>query len=162
MGILAFFTKKRIATAPPPTSQDRETRFDNMNIDDLTKFVKRHSEDNSLTGHLMLKVHKRALRIAHFDNFTSQDDRDAAVCLSESLEKDIATYFYANDNCQALHLFWRRQELLKKNVKAVGVGSLSWLIVENKIPDAEVASFVLKPEYSHLLSDYRAWVMKSE
>jgi hypothetical protein len=43
---------------------------------------------------------------------------------------------------------------MERGAKTLGVGSLAWLLLENKIPDNQIPEFATRPEYGHLLNDF--------
>ena len=68
------------------------------------------------------------------------------------LKKDIKA---ANaNNPEFLRLMDEASEFMESNVRFMGFGSLGWLMKEHEIPPEQIVSFVMKPEYGHLLSDF--------
>jgi hypothetical protein len=96
---------------------------------------------------------QRLYEIALYDNHLPQAHREGA---SELLRVIKGTMEIAlSHSPEALAKYREANAFMEKEASRIGVGSLGWLLTENKISDeAEMIEFVARPEHRHLREDF--------
>lgn len=95
---------------------------------------------------------KRLYEIALYENHVSAEHRAAAVKLLKSLMQSMEASL-AN-NPEGLAAYRKANAYMEDNVRRHGLGSLSWLIVENRIAPEDILPYVTRPEHLQLLEDF--------
>jgi len=137
--------KKAVAqTQVPPQS------FESMSLTQIIEYIPTFNGSIPLSA--AIDLHKRLYKIALYDHHVNQQVRLQAMQVLDVLKKDIKA---ANaNNPEFLRLMDEASEFMESNVRFMGFGSLGWLMKEHEIPPEQIVSFVMKPEYGHLLSDF--------
>jgi hypothetical protein len=98
---------------------------------------------------------KRLYEIALYDNHVPDAHREGA---RKSLDLVKGTMeIWLSHSPDALAKYRKANAYMEENVRHIGVGSLGWLLAENKISDeAAMIEFMARPEHRHLRDDFYA------
>jgi len=96
---------------------------------------------------------RRLYEIALFDNHVPAEQRISALELLETVKWSVETGW--QDNPRAIEAYRRANAAIEDRAMRVGVGSLSWLIEENRIESTEeLIQFIALPEHALLLDTF--------
>src|SRR5271169_6201337 len=98
-------------------------------------------------------VTRRLYEIALFDNHVPAEQRISALELLETVKWTVETGW--QDNPRAIEAYRGANAAIEDRATRVGVGSLSWLIEENRIESTEeLIQFIALPEHALLLDTF--------
>jgi hypothetical protein len=93
---------------------------------------------------------RRLIDISFYDHNIPEDWRRAAAQLANAVRADLEK---GENNPEQLAAIRAACDKTMANARALGYGSLPWLLDEHKVPASDTIAFMLKPEHGHLLSD---------
>lgn len=120
---------------------------------DVLAFIRQLPTTQMPVGHATA-LGRRLYEIALFDNHVPEEERRAAIDLYRTIQT--STEETLRDNPAALAAFKEANRHQEEAVYKFGVGSLAWLIKENRIPDGEVVAYLARPENKEGLEDFYA------
>ena len=101
------------------------------------------------------RLTQRLYEIALYDNHLPDAHREGARKLLDLVKGTMEIWL--SHSPEALAKYREANANMEEGAKHVGVGSLAWLLAENKISgDAEMTEFVARPEHRHLRDDFYA------
>ena len=120
-----------------------------MSIDDILSYAassepKTYPECSSLL--------QKLYTIALYDNNVHEQHREIALRLAEALTADMEKALSGNSD--SLAAFRMANNYMIENVRLWGVGSLSWKITEESVSAADTFSYVMRPDFRHLVPAY--------
>ncbi|WP_112184143.1 hypothetical protein [Ralstonia sp. GX3-BWBA] len=147
----SLFGGNNKAVEPAPVEHQS---IESMSFAQIIEYL--HNLKGAMSQSVALGLHERLHEIALFDHDVDQQVRVWAMQVVDRLTKDIQA---ANaNNPDLLRNLDQATQLTMERARLGGVGSLAWLLKEHDIPNAEVVSFVMKPEHGHLVSSFIAAV----
>jgi hypothetical protein len=98
-------------------------------------------------------VTQRLYEVALFDNHVPTEQRISALELLESVKRIVETGW--KDHPNAIAAYEVANAAIEDRATRVGVGSLAWLIKENRIASTEeLIQFIALPEHAPLLDNF--------
>jgi hypothetical protein len=97
-------------------------------------------------------AHRRLYDLAYFQHSVDERDRRHAATLigglNESIESAVA------DLPQRLAAFRELMEFFESDIRLRGVGSLRWLLDDQKVPPEKILPFIMRPEHGPKLAAF--------
>jgi hypothetical protein len=127
--------------------------IDTMTFEQIAAFLS--SIDGPIASSYGLALTQRLYQIALYDNHIPQAYREGASKLLGVIKQTMETAYSASP--EVLAEYRKANARMEEGVRRFGVGSLAWLLLENKISDtAEMIEFVARPERRDLLDEFYA------
>ncbi|MGH8738094.1 MAG: hypothetical protein ACREVC_12110 [Burkholderiales bacterium] len=121
-----------------------------MSFPDIRDYVRQLPE--LITPQQATALTKRLYEIALYDNRIEKEQRIAALQLLDVLKSSVESVMTP----EFIEAYRQANAQMEEGVPRFGVGSLTWLIEENQIPNDEIVPFIARPEHTELLEDFFA------
>lgn len=95
---------------------------------------------------------KRLYEISLYEHHVPVEQRAAAFKLYEAIKADLEASLATNP--EALRAVQDANQFMEATVRLAGIGSLGWLIEENRVPAAEIVPYIMRREHATLLADF--------
>jgi len=157
MGIRGFFNsllqsvdKQSAPPAPLPQSTPVEVPedFTDFTLADILKYTS-SMVAAAQTTRTMARLSQRLLDIAFYERDISEQDRNSAAVLYESVVQDIEQSLV--NHPEGLAAFKSAQEMHFETLRNFGRGSLCWMIATPGLTDEEILKMVIDPANGQLL-----------
>jgi hypothetical protein len=156
----SFFRSQTNDRAEPPILQEQLSisydQLEGMSFPEVFTLLQSMLGNTPARARNLLPFIQRFYRIALYDNHVSQEHRETALQLAETLTADLEAALL--DNPQAVSALKLANRHMIENARLTGYGSLAWRLREYAIPDADLIPYVIKPEHRHLVPDFFAAV----
>jgi hypothetical protein len=129
-------------------AQQPSDKIERMQLLELAQYIS--SLPPVVGADVAVPLTKRLYEIAFYDNHIPEAHRKVALNLLSTVKNTYESAF--KDKPEVLATYRSANRFMEENVRRFGVGSLAWLIREQKIPGGEIVQFVARPEHAHLLA----------
>ncbi|MGH8737560.1 MAG: hypothetical protein ACREVC_09405 [Burkholderiales bacterium] len=121
-----------------------------MSFPDIRDYV--HQLPELITAQQANALTKRLYEIALYDNHIEKEQRAAALRLLDTLKKSVESVMTP----EYVEAYRQVNAQMEEGVRRFGIGSLTWLIQENQIPNDEIIPFIARSEHAELLEGFFA------
>jgi hypothetical protein len=132
---------------------DTHPPIDTMSFEQIAAFM------GSIDGRTAVRyggtLTKRLYEIALYDNHVPQTHREGANKLLGLIKQTMEMAY--SHSPEAITKYREANATMEEGARRIGVGSLPWLLLENKVStEAEMVEFVARPEHRHLRENFYA------
>lgn len=110
-----------------------------------------HTLVGAPSARLASSLVRRLYEIAFYEHHVPTAHRTRACQVLQALKSDLEKSLA--DNPDAIEALRLANSHMENNVRYSGIGSLAWMLGEDKVPADEIIQYVMRPEHGHLLAD---------